>query len=475
MSFSSIKINLLQRFSLNFSANIIAAFWMLVGSVRAFYWVKPTILQFVVFLGVALSANVLFAYLASDLTSNLNIQGLIGYLIWPMIMLVAGIILARRLDNDVLTFIPAILWLTADSILMFIQSLIQFLATYNLLPVFLYDYIAWLFLLVFVWNTASLLLIFAKKLNWAWWERLLMLVGAIALLVVWQKNIADEPIFKMPIASPTIDEKAFYEQPELLNAAIDHIEMGKVGVSEWYFMGVAGFADQNVFANEIYAARQLFDVRFGTKGRSIALINNRDTWHDEPIATRTSIANSLKAIGKKMNPQEDVLFLTLTSHGIVGDDHLPTGEIELANSPIMMKPIDGKWLREALDNSGIRWRVIVISACYSGTFIDDLASPTTLIITASAADRASFGCSADADLTYFGRAFFAESMRTESSFDKAFLVATRKIAEREALKGFTPSNPQMLTGDLMQTVLPEFEKALFGHNLDHSLTKHTAH
>lgn len=465
MSFTSIKINLLQRFSLNFSANIISAVWMLLGSVKAFEWVKPTVLQFVAFLVVALSANVLFAYLVSDFSSSLNIQGLIDYLIWPTIMLLAGIILARRSHNDALTFMPAILWLTADSILMFIQSLIQFLASQNLLPMFLYDYMTGLFLAVFVWNTASLLLIFAKKLNWAWWERILMLAGAIAMLVVWQKNVADEPIFKLPVHNPVVNEQAFYEQPKLFNNAIDKIETGKIGVSEWYFMGVAGYADLDVFASEIDAARQLFDVRFGTKGRSLALINNRYTWLDEPIATRTSIASGLKAIGKKMNTEEDVLFLTLTSHGIVGDNHLPTGELALDNPPIDMQPIDGKWLREALDNSGIRWRVIVVSACYSGAFIEDLASPTTLIVTASSADRASFGCTHDADLTYFGRAFFAESMRLENSFDKAFLLATRKIAERESLKGLPASHPQMVTGELIKTALPEFEKVLFGHGI----------
>lgn len=98
-----------------------------------------------------------------------------------------------------------------------------------------------------------------------------------------------------------------------------------------------------------------------------------------------------------------------------------------------------------------------------GAFIEELSSPTTVVITASAADKASFGCSHDADLTYFGRAFFAESMRSEDSFDKAFVLAARRIAEREALKGLPPAEPQMFVGPLMKTALPEFEKVLFGH------------
>jgi hypothetical protein len=63
--------------------------------------------------------------------------------------------------------------------------------------------------------------------------------------------------------------------------------------------------------------------------------------------------------------------------------------------------------------------VIVISACYSGSFIPALQSPETLIITASAADKTSFGCN-EADYTYFGRAFFDLAMREQSSMKKAF-------------------------------------------------------
>ena len=115
MSISTLKVHSLQKFSLNFAANIIAAFWMLLGSVRAFLWVKPSFVQFFVFLLSALLANALFGWLASDMGSEFNQQGLISYLVFPMIMLVAGIIIAKRSNNEVLTFVPVILWLTADT------------------------------------------------------------------------------------------------------------------------------------------------------------------------------------------------------------------------------------------------------------------------------------------------------------------------------------------------------------------------
>ena len=89
MSLQSLKIQSLPRFSLNFAANIVAALWMLVGSVRAFNWVKPTFGQFVLFALLALAVNILLAWLTAHFGSDFNEQGLISYLIWPTIMLIA--------------------------------------------------------------------------------------------------------------------------------------------------------------------------------------------------------------------------------------------------------------------------------------------------------------------------------------------------------------------------------------------------
>ncbi|MDO4700934.1 MAG: C13 family peptidase [Moraxella sp.] len=461
MSLSSLKIESLPRFSLNFAANIVAALWMLLGSIRAFTWVKPTIGQFVLFLVLALAANILFAWLAADFGSQFNEQGLISYLIWPVVMLIAGTILAKRSQNYSLLFVPVILWLTADTLLILLQSGIQFLGLQGWLPAWSYDIIPVLFMVLFVWQTAALLWVFAKKLHWPWWEQVIMLAGAIGLLVVWQKNVADQPIFKLADNTPTIDESSFYAQPALLNEQLLALDKNSEGVSDWYFVGVAGYASQDVFANEITEARQLFDVRFGTKGKSISLLNNPNTWQSHPIASKTSLEKTLKYIGKQMNADEDVLFLTLSSHGAVDENDRIVGDLVMQNPPLELEDIDPEWLRQTLDASGIRWRVIVVSACYSGGFIEKLASATTAIITASRADRASFGCTNDADLTYFGRAFFAQSLRENTSFERAFAQTVRRVGEREALMGFTPSEPQINVGSLMKTALPQLEKALF--------------
>ena len=454
MSLASLKTVSLQRFSLNFAANIIATLWMLVGSTRAFSWVKPTFIQFAVFALLALGSNVLFSWLAAENGSIFNDQGLVSYLIWPMIILLSGIILARRAGNQALVFVPVVLWLVADTLSALLQSLVQYLSSYGWLPDWSYSFLPILFLVLFLWQTLALMWIFFHRFRIPWWERIIVLLGAIALLTMWQRNVADQPIFKQIPIEPVLEEAALYEQPRLLQQALDNIDPSILGKTDWYFMGVAGFSGQNVFRSEINKVRELFDVRFGTSGHSLSLINNDYSWLDEPIATKTSILRGLARIGQQMDTDEDVLFLTLSSHG--NEDI-----VQLANPPIEMDNLDASWLREALDASGIRWRVIVVSACYSGSFIDDLASPTTVVITASAADKASFGCTNTAEMTYFGQAFFAESMRDNTSFESAFKDARLRINEKESVMGFEPSDPQMVIGSLMQTALPAFEQVLF--------------
>jgi hypothetical protein len=111
-----------------------------------------------------------------------------------------------------------------------------------------------------------------------------------------------------------------------------------------------------------------------------------------------------------------------------------------------------------LDTSGIRWRIVVVSACYSGGFIDALKNDRTLVITASDASHASFGCGSESDFTYFGKAYFDQALRKQHSFIAAFEDARRIIAERELGEGRTPSNPQMYVGSAIRGKL----QAMFG-------------
>ena len=90
-----------------------------------------------------------------------------------------------------------------------------------------------------------------------------------------------------------------------------------------------------------------------------------------------------------------------------------------------------------------------------------MQSPETLIITASAADKTSFGCNSEADYTYFGRAFFDLAMREQSSIKQAFEQARQTVTKWETAQGFEPSEPQWSIGRNMELMLPQLEPYLF--------------
>jgi hypothetical protein len=128
--------------------------------------------------------------------------------------------------------------------------------------------------------------------------------------------------------------------------------------------------------------------------------------------------------------------------------------------PLRLYNIDPTTLKALLDEAGIENRVLIISACYSGTFIAPLRNPDTLIMTASTADRPSFGCGSESDFTYFGDAIFNHALRQTFSFEDGFALALPRIRQREETEGFEPSQPQIAAGEQIRGVLAGVEKRL---------------
>jgi hypothetical protein len=246
------------------------------------------------------------------------------------------------------------------------------------------------------------------------------------------------------------NEDVFYLQPRLLEQQLAALQRGRRGIVDLYFIGVAGYASQDVFMNEVRSVTRLFDERFDTKGRSLMLINNPATVRETPIASPTSLRLALNRVGEVMDRNEDVLFLFITSHG--SKEH----ETSFDFSPLRFNRLDPQRLKEMLDQSGIQRRVVVVSTCYSGAFVEALKDDRTLVISASSTDRNSFGCTNDADFTYFGKAYFDEALRKTYSFTEAFDMAREAIAERERNANYPGSQPMMFAGDAIRRRLEEF-------------------
>lgn len=244
-------------------------------------------------------------------------------------------------------------------------------------------------------------------------------------------------------------EEIFYLQPSLLDIELNRLKpkADTNSQSQLFLIAMAGYASQDVFMKEVQFLDRLFERRFGTKDHSIRLINNAATVKQLPIASTTSLALSLKRLAAVMEKDKDILFMYLSSHG--SKEH----EISLDFGAMRFKTLDPIVLKKMLDESGIVHRVIVISACYSGGFIESLKNDNTLIITSASADKTSFGCSNEADSTYFGKAFFEDALSKTFSFSEAFEIAKPAIAAREEADNYTPSDPQMFVGAKIKDVL----------------------
>jgi hypothetical protein len=103
---------------------------------------------------------------------------------------------------------------------------------------------------------------------------------------------------------------------------------------------------------------------------------------------------------------------------------------------------------------GDRPTVVVLSACFSGVFIDGLRGPNRMVMTAARRDRSSFGCAADATYPYFDECVLDE-LKTASDFIALSRATTACVAAREQAEGLTPaSEPQTAIGANMQLLLP---------------------
>jgi len=255
-------------------------------------------------------------------------------------------------------------------------------------------------------------------------------------------------------------EALLYRQPALLDDALNRLRPERKKQVDLFYLGFAGFATEDVFALEADYIKRLFDERFGTVGHSVNLVNHLDTLDDTPLATATNLDTALKRIGQVMNRDEDVLFLYLTSHG--GSDHTLAVEFW----PLPLNDLTPERLKAMLDRSGIKWRVIVVSACYSGGFVDALKGPNTLVATAAAADRTSFGCGSESDFTYFGEAVFKEQLRNRFSLIPAFKAAAVSIAKREQREQLEASKPQLSVGPAIAPHLAALEKSLTRHQCE---------
>jgi hypothetical protein len=236
-------------------------------------------------------------------------------------------------------------------------------------------------------------------------------------------------------AQPTVP--AALDEEARVDAAIDRLEPQRPGVVDAYVVVAALDADP-VFGREAREAGRVLGARFDAAGRTLVLANDEGADKADAGATPERLAKVLGAVAARLNRDEDVLVLYTTSHG--SPDAGLNFRDPLRGEAVIAPPQLAAML------AGFHNRLIILQACFSGQFVDALAGPRTVVVTASSALKSSFGCSADNDWTFFGHALINQAMRRPDSFERQFRRAYVTILGWEQRLGIEASSPQIRVG-----------------------------
>jgi hypothetical protein len=243
--------------------------------------------------------------------------------------------------------------------------------------------------------------------------------------------------------------KAMLAERRKLDAALAALQPQRRGTIDAYVVAVALDSDP-VFSREAREAGRVLARRYGAEGRTITLAGPDGRSPSLAKGSLTSLTLALARIAELMDPNEDVLVLYSTSHGA------PFG-ITYHDGDTGFGILSPSRLGIVLGELGIKRRILLLSACYSGVFVPFLGSADTAIVTAAASDRTSFGCLAENDWTFFGDALVNNALRRPQPLTAATAEAGNLIAGWEAGNGLESSRPQIVFGASVNQWLPTLE------------------
>lgn len=248
-----------------------------------------------------------------------------------------------------------------------------------------------------------------------------------------------------------LTEKILAEDRQRLNNQIESLAPERPGVTDAYFLAVGGDGTESVFMRDIQVARAGLQARFDVEKRAIMLLNHRD-YETFPLATRPSIATALEALDEQINPEEDLLVVHLVSHG------RKDGQLLLQQPGIDLPDLAPQAFAEMLEPLNARRKLLVVSACYSGHWLNQLKDSDTLIMTSAREDRTSFGCGDDSEMTWFTKAVYQSVGLSLTDPDAMFEQINEQIRTWEEEIGMEEdrwSYPQFHLGESLRQWLSQ--------------------
>ena len=239
-------------------------------------------------------------------------------------------------------------------------------------------------------------------------------------------------------------------QRRLLDSALDGLKPQRKGTIDAYVLSVALDSDA-VFSREAREAVNVLSRRYNAAGRTVTLAGPDGREASQlPHGSITAMTIALASIAETMDTAEDVLVLYTTTHGAPEGLAYHYGDTGFG----VLSP---QRLRDILTSVGIKRRILIISACYSGVFVPHVTGPDTATLTAATFNRTSFGCQPDNDWTFFGDALINRALRKPSSLETAMTEAKQLITGWETVMGVPESLPQFSMGASVSNWLPMLE------------------
>jgi hypothetical protein len=246
----------------------------------------------------------------------------------------------------------------------------------------------------------------------------------------------------------------FLSQHKRLATAIATLQPQKPGIVDAYVISI-GLDSDAVFARESAEAAKVLARRYGAAGKTLFLTAGADDGPSgAPQGSPSNLAVALAAVASKMDLKEDVLILFATTHGD------PVSGLAYRDGIDGVGMIAPQRLSSLLDDVGIKRRMVLLSACYSGIFIPLLTNDQTVIVTAASSQRTSFGCAPGNDWTFFGDALVNNAFRKPQKFDAAVAEAVQLISGWENVLKLMPSRPQVFVGDNAHVWLDALEQKM---------------
>ncbi len=215
-------------------------------------------------------------------------------------------------------------------------------------------------------------------------------------------------------------------QALLLDNAIDGLEDERPGVTDLYFVGFAPDGRKDGFRAEVDAMRTVMDERFGTQGRSIALVNHAATLTELPFATLTNLRRVLQELGDSIEADDDIVMLYLAA------DAAAENGLVAHHPPLDLVPVTPAALKQLLDGAGIRYRVIVVATCAAGAWLDTLSGEDSAVLVSSPGEERAAGCAGDGGPSAFAHSLADASLRHAESIGAALEQAARDAGEAGA-------------------------------------------